>query len=103
MADYLTLACQYLEVDESQVIGQHIDKAEGEMVILVDRGVLGIPKYRLPLAELDELNQEEIKEEGPDYEPMSYKDLRIMARSAKIPNYAKMKKSELIKALQDLG
>jgi hypothetical protein len=101
MTDYLALACKTLEVDEGQVVASRVDEATGEIYVLVDRGINGIPKYTLSLAKLDELVEEEV-DEGPDYKSMSYKDLRAAARVAKIPGYTKMNKAKLLEALQAL-
>ena len=98
MINYLTLACKHLEVDESQVVKHHINEADGGMYILVDLGIKGTPKYTLSLAELDKL-VEEVNGEI-DYKSMSIRDLRVIAREAKIPRYAKMKKTKLIEVLQ---
>jgi len=48
--DYIRIACARLGVASDQVLVQRIEG--DELVLVVDRGIAGCPKYRLPLAGL---------------------------------------------------
>ena len=58
--DYLSAACARLGVSPDQVLVCRMDG--DDLVVVVDRGVAGCPKYRLPLATL-----EPIAEEAPEW------------------------------------
>jgi len=48
--DYVRIACARLGVASDQVL---VHRIEGdELVLVVDRGIAGCPKYRLPLASM---------------------------------------------------
>ncbi len=50
MDDKLIAACDYLGIEPEQVLKSRVDG--DELVLVVNRGILGCPKYRLPLARL---------------------------------------------------
>ena len=107
---YLRRACEYLGIEPSEAINPRIE--DGAYVLIVDKGIDGSPKYRIPLSELDEpepadfviTDPEVVK---PEPEPvavddlgaygLSYRELQSKAKELDIP--ANQSKDELIAAL----
>lgn len=50
--NYLTLACEHLGITAAQVLASA--EKETEIVLVVDNGIAGCPKYRIPLELLHE-------------------------------------------------
>ena len=66
---YLVAACRRLEVSAEQVLSWRVYPETaveaGYIALVVDKGVAGCPKYKIPLAEL-EVPQIEVAEPEPD-------------------------------------
>jgi len=102
MTDYLKLACLHLGVEEGSVLASSLNAELEQYIIVVDNGIKGCPKYRIPLSKLDALDEpaEVVELElpidddllpvpaaidlGGDYE-LSYRDLQALAKDAGIP------------------
>ena len=111
MDDYLDRACKVLGVDKGSVLA-HGPSADDHYVVVMDYGIKGCPKYRVPLSHLDELKAlEELEALEALPEPLlpapaafdlglddlNYRELQELARGAGIP--AKQKADVLRKAL----
>ncbi len=99
MTDYLERACEYLGVDKGDVV-KH--RAEGaDYIVIVDKGIAGTPKYRVPLSQLASL---EIAEQDTMPEVailnMSYRELQELAKELGLP--ANQKADDLILAIDAL-
>jgi pyruvate/2-oxoglutarate dehydrogenase complex dihydrolipoamide acyltransferase (E2) component len=55
----IAAACDYLEIEPRQVLKSRVDS--NELILVVDRGIAGCPKYRLPLARLAEVPEKREK------------------------------------------
>ena len=55
--NYLTLACAYLGIAATQVLASA--EKETEIVLVVDNGIAGCPKYTIPLELLHEIDEPE--------------------------------------------
>jgi hypothetical protein len=98
MSDYLKRACELLKVDESQVV-KHREEGD-EYVVLVDYGIAGTKKHRLPLAKLKPRPaQAELVGVVPGAYNLSYRELQAAAKEAGIP--ANQPKDDLIAALTE--
>ncbi len=98
MTDYLDLACEYLGVDKGDVVKSRV---EGDVyIVIVNKGIAGIPKYRIPLSELTAL---EIANDIPSERAllsMSYRELQELAQKLGIPG--NQKANDLIAAIDAL-
>jgi len=114
MTDYLKRACDYLGVDEGSVLASSLNEELEQYIIVVDKGIKGCPKYRIPLSKLDEpaevvelvlpidngmLPVPAAIDLGGDYE-LSYRDLQALAKDAGIP--ANQSASDLRDQLEEL-
>ena len=112
MTDYLDLACIYLGIEGEKVLDYAI--TADEVVVVVDNGIKGCPKYRIPLSELITATEPQPEPVIAVAEPLpvpaaidlglddglSYRDLQALAIDAGIP--ANQKKDDLRQALEDL-
>jgi hypothetical protein len=85
MTDYLGSACKYLGVDKGSVIKHR--QEDDVYIVIVDKGIEGCPKYRIPLSKL-------VEPAIPDDEPvlpvpavidygldgLTYRELQALAR-----------------------
>lgn len=83
MTDYLDRAIEYLGVDKGSVIKHRVQG--DDYIVIVDKGIKGCPKYRIPLSQLQE------PEAPPDdllpvpaAVDLSYRDLQSLARESGI-------------------
>lgn len=67
MTNYLDRALQYIGADRGDVLAHA--RAGNEYVIVLDLGIKGCPKYRVPLSDLPELEPEPKPEPEPEAEP----------------------------------
>ena len=93
MTDYLDLACKYLDVDKGSVIKHRVQG--DDYTVIVDNGILGCPKYYIPISLLEK--PEPI---NPIYDPYSYREIQALAVANNIP--ANQKRDVLIAALEAL-
>lgn len=84
---HLTAACEYLSIDETAVLSHRV--TDDAVVVVVDRGIKGCPKYTIPLSELVSDEPKEV--------PTS--ELKEMARDMGIKGYSRMKRETLIERL----
>ena len=91
MTDYLLNACEYLGVDAGSVLSHK--QYEDEIVLIVDKGIEGCPKYRVPLSLL-----EAPPLPVPGAYDLSYRELQAAAKDAGIP--ANQSADELRAALE---
>ncbi len=99
MTDYLDLAIEYLGVDKGDVVKSRV---EGDVyIVIVDKGIAGTPKYRIPLSQLTAL---EIAKQDAQPEQaiadMSYRELQELAKELGIPG--NQKADDLIAAIDAL-
>lgn len=66
MANYLARALKLLGADEDDVLKHRLQG--DEYIVILDLGIKGCPKYRVPLAQLPELGPPVVVEETPDDE-----------------------------------
>ena len=103
--NYLERAKDYLGVDGESVINPRIEGAD--YVLLVDYGIAGCKKYRIPLSKLEEPAKElpePIREEllpVPAAIDLNYRELQELAKEQGIP--ANQKADELRLALSADG
>ena len=107
MTDYLSLASAYLDVEQSAIVKCRVEG--DELVAIVDKGIAGTPKYRIPLSALEKPIAEPVAEPVADYEGivpgafdlagMSYKELQALAKDYGVP--ANQARDDLIDALED--
>ncbi|MCP5018910.1 MAG: hypothetical protein GY938_27080 [Ketobacter sp.] len=126
MSYYLAKACEKLNITPEQVLSHAV--RDDEFVLVVDKGIAGCPKTRIPLSELGRfIIPAGFPDDGlfpapvspgsvviqradytpPDteattstYESMTVKTLKVYAKDVGITGYRTMKKSELIAALE---
>lgn len=121
MTDYLLRALKQLGASEGEVLAHSL--TDTEIVIVLDKGIKGCPKYRIPLNTLQgpeveppvedlTVEDEEIVETAEDVEAavepstadnlddLSYRDLQAMAKDYDIP--ANQSKDDLIDALSEV-
>lgn len=93
MSDYLILAAEHLgaEIDDFLVA----DIRGDFMVVVVDKGIAGCPKYYIPLSEL-EAAAGPVEADLGVYD-MSYRELQAAAKELGVP--ANQGRDELIAAL----
>jgi hypothetical protein len=94
--DYLNRACKHLGVDPGSAINPRVEG--DEFVVIIDRGIAGCPKYRIPLSELTGADVVDVDE--VDYLGVydhSYRELQEMAKDLGIP--ANQGRDDLIAAL----
>jgi hypothetical protein len=118
MTDYLQRALEYLDAVGVKVLVGRLDEANREYVVVLNKGIQGCPKYRIPLAALKDAPKpkpEPIPEPEPAIEPepvlvapawkydddLSYRDLQALAKELDIP--ANQSRAELIEALEEAG
>ena len=65
--DYLSAACRKLGLTAAQVLAHTLYATE--IVLVVDRGIAGCPKYRIPLAELTAVPEPLTAAPEPDFVP----------------------------------
>jgi hypothetical protein len=96
MTDYLKNACEHLGVDRGDVINPRIEG--DDYVLIVNKGIAGSPKYRIPLCQLedDPLPVPAAYDLGLD--DLSYRELQAMAQESGIP--ANQSKADLLIALE---
>ena len=112
MTDYLQRALQQLGAAEGEVLAHSVN--DTEIVIVLDKGIQGCPKYRIPLdklAEPVEVVEEDEPEETPEYPPpqdvvgasylesYSYRALQAEAKRLDIP--ANQTKEDLLAAITE--
>lgn len=94
MTDYLELACIYHGVDKGKVIKHRAQigpSGSEDYSIIVDNGILGCPKYYVPISLLDELEaqpeagQIEVMLPVPAAIDLNYRELQALAKEAGIP------------------
>lgn len=93
----LKKACSLLGVEESRVMKHRIDEIEGRLIVIVNNGVAGCPKYSISLSDIDE--QPEPVSVEDELSQLKVGELRAMAKASNIDGYSRMKKADLIKAL----
>lgn len=103
MIDYLDRACKHLGVDKGSVLA-HGPSADDHYVVVMDYGIKGCPKYRVPLSQLDE--PEVLPEPEPlpapaavdlGFDDLDYRQLQELAKVSGIP--ANQKAADLRAAL----
>ena len=95
MNDYLDLACKHLGVDKGSVIKHRI---QGDNYsVIVDNGILGCPKYYVPISQLEELRAQPAALPVPAAVDLNYRELQDIAKELGIP--ANQKADELRAAL----
>ena len=106
MTDYLDLACKYHGVDKGRVIKHRAQigpSGSDDYSIIVDNGILGCPKYYVPISLLEEL---EVQPDAPlpvpaavdlASEDLNYRELQDLAKEQGIP--ANQKADDLRAAL----
>lgn len=112
--DILSLACNHIGVSPEQVVAHRtytVAENPGvvtadEVVVLIDYGVSGIKKYRIPLAILTALSEPDIvlskaDGEGEDLSSLSLDQLKAKARAKGVRGYASMKRSTLIERIKE--
>lgn len=72
MTNYLARALQHIGADEGDVLAHRLDEKAGEYVLVLDYGIKGCPKYRVPLAALPELEGTPDPAPEPEPEPEMY-------------------------------
>jgi len=86
MTDYLDLACSYHGVDKGKVI-KHRDQVgpdgSDDYSIIVDNGILGCPKYYVPISLLEEIEAEaeaalEVMQPAPAASDLNYQELQAL-------------------------
>jgi hypothetical protein len=84
MTDYLDLACKYHGVDKGRVIKHRAQigpSGSDDYSIIVDNGILGCPKYYVPISELDALEiAEPLEGLRPPANEVSYRELQELAK-----------------------
>lgn len=90
MADDLDYLVETFEVKAGQVVKHR--REDGELVALINYGVGGIKKYRLPLADVEAFSVRD------DPNRMTVKELQQMARDAGV-SYSGLRKDDLIDAI----
>ena len=113
MSEYLDLAVDYLGVTKEQCLV--LREVEGQVIVVVDNGILGCPKYVIPISELTiknvplpfdeepepepepEEEEFEYQEIDLDVESIDYRQLQQMAKELDIP--ANQSRDDLIAAL----
>ena len=107
MTDYLELACIYHGVDKGKVIKHRAQigpSGSDDYSIIVDNGILGCPKYYVPISLLDELEAQpeaspEVMLPVPAAIDLNYRELQDLAKELGIP--ANQKAEDLRVALLD--
>ena len=85
MTDYLARAVEYLGAEPGEVLKHRVQG--DEYIVILDKGIAGCPKYRIPLSKLDE----PAPAVTPDYDDdlgiygMSYRELQAEAKALGIP------------------
>lgn len=108
MTKYLDLALEYLGVDKGSCLV--LRETEDEVIVVVDKGIAGCPKYKIPLSELTVMKDVPLPipepvidvdiSESPrfsDIENMDYRQLQELAKERSIP--ANQTRDDLITAL----
>jgi hypothetical protein len=113
MSNNLDLALVYLGVDRGQCLV--LRETADEVVVVVDNGIAGCPKYIIPLSKLHTLEKVQLPLAEPepepvmepeiveksifdiDYETMDYRQLQALAKERDIP--ANQSREDLISAL----
>jgi hypothetical protein len=85
MTDYLARAIEYLGVEPGAVINPRVEG--DEYVVIVDKGIAGCPKYRIPLSKLNEPVPAAVLDYDDDLGvyAMSYRELQAEAKALGIP------------------
>ena len=104
MKNYLDLACEYHGVDKGRVIKHRAQigpSGSDDYSIIVDNGIMGCPKYYVPLSRLDELAAQEVDAPlpVPAAVDLNYRELQDLAKELGIP--ANQKAADLRVALLD--
>lgn len=95
MTDYLDRALTYVGArDGDIVVTSRIEG--GYYILLLDKGIKGIPKYSIPL---DALDDPPVEIPG-DLHDLGYRELQTLAKHAGIP--ANQKADDLREALESL-
>ncbi len=95
MTDYLERACEYLGVDRDDVVKY---RAEGtDYIMIVDEGIAGTRKYRVPLSLLDGLSPKPATNKPAPEKHLTYRELQELAKESGIP--ANQSKFALYEAL----
>ena len=97
--DYLKLACNNLNIASDKVVSHRV--YEDHIVLVVDNGVSGCPKYTISLTDLSE--PEETAEQLPDGEYIDLEPVIEIAATPGARKHAKMLGLDIMDVARSIG